>query len=755
MDQLLRSRKANSATRKKRPEQALGGDRRIQHRRILYDDLFARPDMHMSDSTDWSQGTMGSAPTVTTLNAFATEDSVPKYRPRAVGPPARTSSNPRLRPMVPDAPLNYHNPATLGQSSSSPSPEILPSLVPPADWKYDRFSVVMSEFTLPTPASSSSHPTFSSHVDESVYDDSSVPDLEYDEDVDADDSSGESLVETAQPVSYHLPKVRPSVISIGSRASSKEWKTLPSERDFITSSPGSGPPTRLQRRESTSSTHSGFQACEAQLMEVPDRPDSSLYMMSNTSSDSFAMSQARQWSPGLQPNTIRKHGHRRINSFKSFIKSPVISRSPSLQVPHQHQHQQSGMVRPSTAVADFLDDDYNPFETVPADLNTPPVRASWNSRQESTLSYSYSTSTNASRASPPMSPFPSAEATAPDTTTEPQSLTMRARRKSMRALRKRGESIGQAFKMAAIMARGGSKADDLALSPPPPVPVLPSQHLSFPWSNEDFEARISRQSPASTASEDDDNEDYDDDNEYDHLSIALSTRNDTHEGGQSGLPGAAGPPSSPVAAPLQRIRSMPLSSSSPPSSPPQPLLSKSSSNGSGNGHISQTQLQASHSDVETPLDTEAAVAQSARRAHPLPPTSPKVPTYEYYGFVLYLASSLAFLIYILWSYLPSPFLHALGITYYPNRWWSLAIPAWIVMLLVYIYVALLAYNVEYLTLPLNSSECMVDEAGNVAILDSSGRIRKGGSARFIWNEGTDAVMDVPIGGVCEVLYGDG
>lgn len=48
------------------------------------------------------------------------------------------------------------------------------------------------------------------------------------------------------------------------------------------------------------------------------------------------------------------------------------------------------------------------------------------------------------------------------------------------------------------------------------------------------------------------------------------------------------------------------------------------------------------SDVETPDDTEAAVAVSARRATTVPRASPKVPTYEYYGFVLYLASSLAF-----------------------------------------------------------------------------------------------------------------
>ena len=226
------------------------------------------------------------------------------------------------------------------------------------------------------------------------------------------------------------------------------------------------------------------------------------------------------------------------------------------------------------------------------------------------------------------------------------------------------------------------------------------------------------------------------------------------------------------------------------------------------------------SDAETPADTDAAIAQSARRAKPLAPTSPKVPTYEYYGFAVYLGSSLAFLLYILWSYLPSPFLHALGITYYPDRWWSLAIPSWIVMLLVFIYVALLSYNVEYLTLGMESVECIVDEAANVAIVDEHGRLIKGGSKRFvadqekierrrasiashnskkkgnakvngslrkassnaavanghingsisteiyeaghqawnwrgIWNEGTDAVMDVPLGGVCEVLYGEG
>ncbi|KAK4194864.1 PIG-P-domain-containing protein [Triangularia verruculosa] len=183
-------------------------------------------------------------------------------------------------------------------------------------------------------------------------------------------------------------------------------------------------------------------------------------------------------------------------------------------------------------------------------------------------------------------------------------------------------------------------------------------------------------------------------------------------------------------------------------------------------------------------------ASDDEHAEPLPRARPKVPTYEYYGFVLYLFSSLLFLFYLLWSYLPSPFLHALGIYYYPNRWWSLAVPSFIVMLLVYIYVALAAYNVEILTLPMGSIETVVDEAAQVAVVDSRGRIRaigkrghqrgeqqqghrRKGSGRSnrdddggggghgvngldwreVWNEGTDAVMDVPLAGVCEVLYG--
>ncbi|KAF2630258.1 PIG-P-domain-containing protein [Macroventuria anomochaeta] len=188
----------------------------------------------------------------------------------------------------------------------------------------------------------------------------------------------------------------------------------------------------------------------------------------------------------------------------------------------------------------------------------------------------------------------------------------------------------------------------------------------------------------------------------------------------------------------------------------------------------------------------AHITNSARNAPTVPRASPKVPTYEYYGFAVYLGSSAAFLMYILWAYVPAPLLHQMGIWWYPDRWWALAVPCWLVGLVIYIYVALASYNTRYLTLPLNSCENLVDETAQVAVVDrKTGQIARNpvfgmGSAEnreedpssrsvsrsnsfsayqfgadedvdwnSFWNVGTDAVMDVPIGGVCEILYGSG
>ena len=50
---------------------------------------------------------------------------------------------------------------------------------------------------------------------------------------------------------------------------------------------------------------------------------------------------------------------------------------------------------------------------------------------------------------------------------------------------------------------------------------------------------------------------------------------------------------------------------------------------------------------------------------------------EYYGFVLYLSSFAAFIMYLIWGLVPDQILRSFGITYYPSRHWSIIIPVWV------------------------------------------------------------------------------
>jgi phosphatidylinositol glycan class P protein len=140
-------------------------------------------------------------------------------------------------------------------------------------------------------------------------------------------------------------------------------------------------------------------------------------------------------------------------------------------------------------------------------------------------------------------------------------------------------------------------------------------------------------------------------------------------------------------------------------------------------------------------------------------------------------SNAAFVMYILWAFLPAAALEAVGVSYYPSRWWALVIPSYLVVAVCYAFAALAGYNTGVLTHPLSALESVVDVGGMVAAFtegEGEGGEVKGaapGSERWedmvkgqnagqtvdwkrLWGRGTDAVLDVPIGGVCEVLYGE-
>ncbi|KAI9479795.1 hypothetical protein LPJ78_003411 [Coemansia sp. RSA 989] len=126
--------------------------------------------------------------------------------------------------------------------------------------------------------------------------------------------------------------------------------------------------------------------------------------------------------------------------------------------------------------------------------------------------------------------------------------------------------------------------------------------------------------------------------------------------------------------------------------------------------------------------------------------APSTPTFEYYGFVVYLVSLAAFILYLLWAYLPDEALEAVGITYYPDRYWAVALPAWWLMAVGFIClfnIALNMYNTPLLSSPDNITDPYSNLPKDMADVKS-----------FYYEKigGIPPVCDIPISLVNECLH---
>lgn len=121
----------------------------------------------------------------------------------------------------------------------------------------------------------------------------------------------------------------------------------------------------------------------------------------------------------------------------------------------------------------------------------------------------------------------------------------------------------------------------------------------------------------------------------------------------------------------------------------------------------------------------------------------RTPQAEYKGFAAHVVSLLALGVWTVWALAPDAVLNALGVYYYPSRWWALAGPAWILVAMAYGYLALHLVNVESVTLALNDARCIVDDS---AVVESQ---RVGGLHLY---EPTNGVWDIPLGEANRVLY---
>ncbi|KAH9307822.1 hypothetical protein KI387_035733, partial [Taxus chinensis] len=67
-------------------------------------------------------------------------------------------------------------------------------------------------------------------------------------------------------------------------------------------------------------------------------------------------------------------------------------------------------------------------------------------------------------------------------------------------------------------------------------------------------------------------------------------------------------------------------------------------------------------------------------------------TSEVYGFVGSISTIVVIGLIFLWAYFPEPWLHYLGITYYPSRYWALAIPTYALVTIIFVITFYLSLN---------------------------------------------------------------
>lgn len=81
----------------------------------------------------------------------------------------------------------------------------------------------------------------------------------------------------------------------------------------------------------------------------------------------------------------------------------------------------------------------------------------------------------------------------------------------------------------------------------------------------------------------------------------------------------------------------------------------------------------------------------------MPEHSPcPTPARGIYGYVLFLCSCFGLFVYFFWAFIPDPWLHAVGFTYYPHKYWAVAVPIYSICGLFFFQIFICAYNLANL-----------------------------------------------------------
>ncbi|KAK6465073.1 PIG-P-domain-containing protein [Scheffersomyces coipomensis] len=170
--------------------------------------------------------------------------------------------------------------------------------------------------------------------------------------------------------------------------------------------------------------------------------------------------------------------------------------------------------------------------------------------------------------------------------------------------------------------------------------------------------------------------------------------------------------------------------------------------------LSPTRSSFGGSKPPTPVGGEEEIDTLARESDVIVSSTNITSNPEYKGFFVYVLTAIGLGCYIAWTILPESVLqNQLSIYYYPDKYWSLAIPAYSLMSMLFMYIFLALYITEVKTLPLDDIRNFVDDysttPGLSKGLDPSASIDA--SIDYI-HKAPSGVWDLPITLVNEVLY---
>lgn len=123
-------------------------------------------------------------------------------------------------------------------------------------------------------------------------------------------------------------------------------------------------------------------------------------------------------------------------------------------------------------------------------------------------------------------------------------------------------------------------------------------------------------------------------------------------------------------------------------------------------------------------------------------TPAPTPSRANYGFALYLGASCGYALYLVWAVVPDQLLHSLGLTYWPQKYWAMAVPIHVLVCLTLFVTCIYPAINLMLVPPVNDSRIITDEfAISADSVNNSDR-------------GIPAVSDLRISDVCRHLYLD-